>query len=71
MEDFDTSSHCGIPFAKIRVLSSIKGAKFEFNDDFQLQQKLPRVLKMSESESKFMDEKIREFLLDCSIKEVP
>ena len=54
-----------------RVLSLISGAKFEFNDNFHYQKKLPRVLKMSQAESHFMDAKIEELLLDGSIRQVP
>ena len=53
-----------------RILSLIKGAPFEFNKHFQPQTKIPRVLRMSEAESEFMNKKIRELLKDGSIKEV-
>ena len=45
-----------------RVLSIISGAKFEFNEEFCYQEKLPRVLKMSQAEHQFMDDKIKELL---------
>ena len=54
-----------------RVLSIILGAKFEFNEEFCYQEKLPRVLKMSQAEHQFMDDKIKELLQDGSIWEVP
>ena len=53
-----------------RVLSLIKGAKFEFEDNYVQQEKRPRVLKMSECEQEFMNSKIAELLEDGSIREV-